>query len=121
MKTTTLQLLPTTTHGTPSGTYDGSSLSFAGPRQKAADYYGGYGDLQTVAFFLAEFVGSITIEATLDELPAADSNWFAVADYSAATPTTENFSRNIVGNYTWIRATVSNFTAGTISKLALSY
>jgi TPR repeat protein len=55
MKTTTLQLLPTTTHGTPSGNYDGSSLDFAGTRQQAANYYGGFGVAQDHAEALRLF------------------------------------------------------------------
>ena len=122
MKTTTLQLLPTTSFGTPSGNYDGSSLDWSGVQQKAADYYGGFGGLQTIAFFLSGFQGLIKIEATLDAVPAADSDWFKVSEFdSASTETTENFSRNITGYFTWIRARVEGFEAGTITKLTLSY
>lgn len=122
MKTTTLQLLPTTTYGTPSGNYDGSSEDWAGDRQQAADYYGGFGDLQTVAFYLLNFQGLIRIQATLDQAPATDEDWFDVESFdSIASPTTSNFSRNITGNFVWIRARVEGFSAGTINKLALSY
>lgn len=122
MKTTTLQLLPTTTQGTPSGNYDGSSLDFSGDDQKAADYYGGFGQLQTVAFFLSSFQGRIRIQATLESAPTADADWFQVSDFdSTTTTTTNNFSRNITGNFTWIRARVEDFQAGTITKLTLSY
>lgn len=122
MKTTTLQLLPTTTHGTPSGNYDGSSLDFNGEDQKAADYYGGFGQLQTVAFFLLGFQGRVRIQATLESAPTADADWFQVSDFdSTSTTTTNNFSRNITGNFTWIRARVEDFQAGTITKLTLSY
>ena len=122
MKTTTLQLLPTTTYGTPSGTYDGSSTDFNGDPQKAADYYGGFGDLQTVAFYLSEFQGRIRIQATLIAEPVADTDWFQVEDYDGRSQAnTENFSRNITGNFVWIRARVEDFEAGTISKVMLSY
>jgi hypothetical protein len=122
MKTTTLQLLPTTTYGTPSGNYDGSSQDFSGDRQQAANYYGGFGGLQTVAFYLNQFQGRIRIEATLDSVPAVDADWFMISDFdSRTTATTNNFSRNITGNFTWIRARVEDFDAGTISKIMLSY
>lgn len=122
MKTTTLQLLPTTTQGTPSGNYDGSSLEFSGDAQKAANYYGGYGGLQTVAFFLNEFQGRIRIQATLETTPSTEEAWFQVLDEDfTSSATSENFSRNITGNFTWMRAHVSDFEAGTISKLMLSY
>jgi hypothetical protein len=122
MKTTTVQLLPTTTHGTPSGNYDGSSLDWSGVQQKAADYYGGFGQLQTVGFFLDGFSGLIKIEATLDSNPTSDLDWFKVSEFdSLSTPTTNNFSRNITGNFTWIRANVEDFTDGTITKITMSY
>ena len=122
MKTTTLQLLPTTTHGTPSGNYDGSSTSFSGDDQQAANYYGGFGGLQTVAFFLNGFQGNIKIEASLDFEPATDDQWFKVDEFVSNTaPITSNFSTNITGNFTWMRATVTHFTAGTITKVMLSY
>ena len=122
MKTTTLQLLPTTTYGTPSGTYDGSSQDFDGDRQQAANYYGGFGGLQTVAIFLNGFQGRIRIQATLDSDPVTDQQWFRVYDFDSTEDTvTTNFSTNITGNFTWIRANVRDFDAGTISKIMMSY
>jgi len=122
MKTTTLQLLPTTTYGTPSGNYDGSSQDWSGDRQQAANYYGGFGDLQTIAFYLLNFQGLIKIEATLESDPTADSDWFNVseADYTDSTESI-NFSTNVTGNFTWIRANVEDFTAGTITRVVMSY
>jgi hypothetical protein len=122
MKTTTLQLLPTTTQGTPSGNYDGSSLNFNGVDQKAANYYGGFGGLQTVAFFLSGFQGRIKIQSTLESQPAVDEDWFDVYSFdSTSSTTTNNFSQNITGNFTWTRARVEEFEAGSIEKLMLSY
>ena len=122
MKTTTLQLLPTTSYGTPSGNYDGSSQDWSGEDQQAANYYGGFGGLQTVAFFLNNFQGKIKIEATLDSAPALDTHWFKVYEFdSTSSATTNNFSTNITGNFTWMRANVEDFSQGTITKLMLSY
>lgn len=122
MKTDTLQLLPTTSYGTPSGNYDGSSLDFSGNQQQAANYYGGFGGLQTIAFYLNQFQGRIEIQATLDSVPLTDASWFRISDFdSTASAVTNNFSRNITGNFTWIRARVIDFEAGTISKIMLSY
>jgi hypothetical protein len=122
MKTTTLQLLPTTSYGTPSGNYDGSSQDFSGDRQQAANYYGGFGTLQTIAFYFNAFQGRVKIEATLDSNPTQDSAWFRVyeVDYTSTQGNT-NFSTNITGNFTWIRASVEEFTAGTITKVMMSY
>jgi hypothetical protein len=122
MKTTTLQLLPTTTYGTPSGNYDGSSVDWSGVDQQAANYYGGFGGLQTVAFFLNAFQGRIRIQATLASTPVTDEEWFQVYDFDSTSEiTTENFSQNITGNFTWIRAKVEDFETGTITKVMLSY
>jgi len=122
MKTTTRQLLPTTSFGTPSGNYDGSSLDWSGDPQQAADYYGGFGALQTVAIFLNSFQGLIKIEASLDATPTSDSQWFKVYEFdSLTTTTTNNFSTNITGNFTWIRANVEGFEGGSIQKVMLSY
>ena len=122
MKTTTLPLLPTTTYGTPSGNYDGSSLDFNGDQQQAANYYGGFGGLQTIAYYLTNFEGKIHIEASLDSDPTEETDWFLVNEYdTASTQVTENFARNITGNFTWIRARVLDFTAGTINYVTMSY
>lgn len=122
MRTTTLQLLPTTTHGTPSGNYDGSSMSFDGDDQRAANYYGGFGGLQTIAFYLGGFKGRIRIQASLDTAPTTDSQWFMISDVDArSSALTSNFSRNITGNFTWIRAFVSDFEDGSIEKVMISY
>jgi len=122
MKTTTLQLLPTTTYGTPSGNYDGSSQDWSGDRQQAANYYGGFGGLQTIAYYLNGFQGRIKIEASLDSDPVSDVAWFKVNEFDSTTSTTtNNFSVNITGNFTWIRANVEDFDAGTITKLYMSY
>ena len=123
MKTTVLQLLPTTTYGTPSGTYDGSSEDFNGEHQQAANYYGGFGGLQTVAFYLNGFQGRIELQATLESDPTADSDWFRVydVDYTDSSAATTNFSTNITGNFVWIRARVEQFSTGTISQITISY
>lgn len=124
MKTTTLQLLPTTSYGTPSGNYDGSSQDFAGVPQKAANYYGGFGSLQTIAFFLENFSGIIRIEASLESSPSTDQDWFRVDELNSiddSSLTTINVSRNITGNFTWIRAKVLDFNNGTIFKVMMSY
>lgn len=122
MKTTTLQLLPTTSYGTPSGNYDGSSEDWSGDPQQAANYYGGFGGLQTIAFYLNGFQGRIKIEATLESSPTTDADWFKVYEFdSTSSATTNNFSTNITGNFVWIRANVEEFSAGTITKLYMSY
>ena len=39
----------------------------------------------------------------------------------AVTPSTINLSDDIIGNYTWFRVRLTNFVAGTITKVTVSY
>jgi hypothetical protein len=40
---------------------------------------------------------------------------------STANTTTNNFSTNVTGNFTWIRANVEQFSAGSITQVVMSY
>jgi hypothetical protein len=114
---TTLTLLTSVTHGTPSGNYDGSSQDWVSDAAKAADYYQGRGGVQTVGFNVTGFAGKITIEATLDS-DAETAGWFDVLDFNDATV---QRSESVVGNFTWIRARVIDFSAGTINLITVNY
>ena len=127
MKTSSLQLLPFTDFGAASGNYDGTSSSFSGTKVKAAAYSSSIGDSQTVGIFTEDFIGTMTIEATLDTT-VADSSWFTVhtfsGDGSSSNDSTLRFfntSQNITGRFTWMRVTITGFTQGTIHKVTLSY
>jgi hypothetical protein len=125
MSINTVTLLPYTEHGVPSGNYDGSSEDFIGDPQKAANYYRGRGGLQTVVFRIQDFIGSITIEATLDADPTS-TDWFTTFEYGSDSTsgdgsTSDVFPTNILGNFTWLRARVSNFITGTIESVTASY
>jgi len=121
MRTANITLIPFTADGTPSGNYDGSSTGFSGDPAKAASYYSNRGDLQTVAFYLNGFIGTILIQGTL-ESDSTTSEWFDLYTLGDGnTAITNNSSTNVAGNFTWIRATVSDFSAGTIDKIVLSY
>ena len=114
---TTLTLLSNVVHGTPSGRYDGSSQDWTSDAVKAADYYQGRGGVQTVGFNVVGFAGKITIEATLDS-DAETAGWFDVLDFELSTA---QRSESVVGNFTWIRARISNFDAGTITFVTVTY
>ena len=125
MAITTVTLLPSTTYGTPSGNYDGSSEDFIGDPQKAANYYRGRGGTQTIRWVYLGVQGRVTIQATLDNDPA-DSRWFEVAatgDGSTddSTTITATYIQAVVGNFTWLRAVVTNFTDGTIEVVQATY
>lgn len=125
MLTDTVVLVPFTEHGVPSGNYDGSSQDFVADPVKAAGYYRGRGGLQTVVFRVTSFTGGITIRATLDTDPAT-ARWFEVYQYGDDSTqsdgsTTDVFSANILGNFTWLQASVHNFTTGTIELVSATY
>jgi len=118
---TTLSILGYTTHGTAAGNYDGSSMDWASDGVRAADYYRGYGGLQSIRYQLTNFVGIIYFEATLDPT-AEDANWFVtltVGDGSSAV--TDLRSQSIVGNFTWMRVKVEGFDSGTINYINITY
>lgn len=119
MARNTAILIPSTTFGSVVGNYDGSSTSFSGEQFRGDGYYGYTDGLHTVAYFVDGFVGVIRIQATLASEPTED-DWFDVegtvyGDGSTviSTPVTYNFT----GNFVWIRATVTDFSAGTINKI----
>ena len=117
----TLTLVPETTYGTASGNYDGSSLLFYGNSQPAANYYGGQGSIQTITYRVTDFVGRITIEATLEDLKDTAS-WFEVGTYGDGSTILNDYHPvNIIGNFTWLRARVENFEQGTIDIVSVSY
>lgn len=118
MKTEDLVLLPLTVYGTPSGNYDGSSdTDFYSDRQKGASYYYS-GKIQTLYFETQGFVGVMDIEATLDADPQTDNDWFQIQGIG---PGTYALSVPVVGNFTWMRIHVREFTAGQITTVTISY
>jgi len=97
--------------------YDSSSIVPTGTAVKGSDYYQRRGGVQTIGFNTTGFVGRIVIEATLDSDPET-AGWFDVLDFTAATA---QRSESVVGNFTWIRARVENFSAGTITSVTVTY
>lgn len=120
--TTTLELLPLTVYGTPSGNYDGSSADFNGDRVIAANYYR-VANEQTLRFDLNDFTGVIKVQATLDEDPGTDDpNWFDVYTTPEDSSAITMFgSVNVRGNFTWIRCKVTGFDGGTINSFNVVY
>lgn len=125
MTVTNLTILNQTVHGQASGNYDGSSLDFDSDAVKAVGYYRGQGSVQTVYLRLQGFVGVIHLDCTLNEDPnSVDStfSWFETAEYGDDTvPITTVHPITLTGNFTWIRARVVDFTAGTIESITISY
>ena len=139
--TTTVTLIPTTTFGTSTGNYDGSSATFNSAEVKGDGYYGFSDGLHTVFWRVTGLVATIKIQGSLAKTPTAtdwvdielreaDGSFSATADglisevttssQAYTTATTESRVYNIRGNFVWIRADISAFTAGTINILQLA-
>ena len=108
-------LLPLTVNGTPSGNYDGSSLDFISDPVRAANYYGGQGSIQTVTIRTEGFTGNVSIQATLNDQPSIQAAWFEVDTFASPSPSSAIDGRTITGNFTFMRAVVTNFESGSIS------
>ena len=114
----TVTLIPSTTFGSAVGNYDGSSLSFTSDKHKGDGYYGYADGVHTVAVFPTNLEATIQMQATLATDPA-ETDWFDVSNAilgndSTAQSTATTFT--FTGNFVWIRAKVTNFEAGTITK-----
>ena len=113
-------LLPLTIYGTPSGNYDGSSLAFDSDPVRAANYYGGQGSIQTATIRTEGFQGNVVIQATLNDQPSIQAAWFDVDSLDSPSPSSAIDGRTVVGSFTFMRARISNFEAGSIS-ITLAY
>ena len=115
-----LYLLDRTVYGEASGNYDGSSQDFYGDPVRAANYYGGQGSIQTVTIRISSFVGNIKIQGTLNDQPSIQAAWFDVDTFDSPSPSSAIDGRTVVGSFTFMRARVTNFEAGSIS-ITLAY
>jgi len=116
-----LVIVGQTVHGVPSGNYDGSSLDFDSDGVKGVGYYRGQGSIQTIWQRVTGFQGRITLQATLDQ-EWQTAKWVDVNDFDCTV--TPGFGTNpvsITGNYTWVRARIADFTAGTIDSITIVY
>ena len=106
---------------------------------KGDGHYSASDGLHTVMVNLAGFIGTIKIQGSLVTTPT-ETDWFDVdlndGEYSVDTTgkVTEVVVNNIVyavaetsikgynttGNFVWLRADISNWTAGTISRIELN-
>lgn len=121
MDVNSLTILGLTQHGVPSGNYDGSSLDFDSDGAKGVGYYRGQGSIQTVYQRISGFQGTIVLQATLDQ-NWQTANWVDVNTFdSNSSPTSGIYPVTLTGNYTWIRARITDFSAGTINSIIVVY
>ncbi len=100
-------------------THDGSTETVTGEKFKGDGFYGRADGLHTVAYYLVGFLGTIRIQGTLATDPN-DSDWFDIVDTQygdSSTILTENTFRNFTGNFVWIRVAITDFAAGTVSRV----
>lgn len=87
----------------------------------AANYYGGQGAIQTILYDLTNFQGNIVVQATLNDLQDS-APWFEIANVIAAdAAVTQVTSNTVIGNFTWIRAEITDFVSGNINVITASY
>ena len=115
---TTQTLVPALVYGVPSGNYAGGNV-YVGNAVPAANYYGGQGAIQTILFDVSAFHGNITIEATLNDLQVS-APWFEIANITAANVSSVT-SNTVVGNFTWLRATITDFASGNVNTVTAAY
>ena len=118
---TNLTLLPLTVYGTPSGNYNGSSTTFVGNSIPAANYYAGQGAIQTLTYTIDGLLAVITIQATLEN-DTPQAAWFDIDSYgNVSVPTTATQATSVIGNFSHLRAVVTDFTAGNITSVTAAY
>jgi hypothetical protein len=118
---TSLTLIPATTYGTPSGNYNGANTTFIGDAVPAANYYAGQGIVQTLTYNTANLLGVVTVQATLQN-NTPQAAWFDIDIYGDANvATTGTQANSIMGNFSYLRAVVRDFTGGTINSVTASY
>lgn len=121
MTISTQSILTDVVYGVPSGNYDGSSQDWSSAGVKAANYYRGQGNVQTLAVRTTGFDGIMYLEATLDA-DAQTATWFTTQIYGDGSSALTNYVVfTITGNFTWMRARVEGFAGGTINSVAITY
>jgi len=114
-------ILALTVNGIPSGNYDGSSTDFDSDGAKGVGYYRGQGSIQTVYQRITGFEGVITLQATLDQ-SWETAQWVDVNTFGdASTIVSGVYPVSLTGNYTWLRAHITDFTAGTIDSITVTF
>ena len=87
--------------------------------QKGAGYHFKDG-LHTFVYEVEEFLGSITLQGTLEQYPG-DDDWIDIHDTEfIADGSTEIFSDNFVGKFMWIRAKYQ-LAVGVIHRVRYNY
>lgn len=121
---------------------DSTAVTVTGDKFKGAGYFGFGHSLHTVEFQVTGFIGGYKIQGTLATNPSEndwmdvplseDSQYFIdttglisritghiTVSYETATTNVKIYNFN--GNFTWVRAVVTDWTAGTINRILLNH
>ena len=127
----TIQILTTSTFS--------NSATLQSDKVKGDAYFGQNDGLHTVMVDLNDFIGTIKIQGSLETTPTA-TDWFdaelsdgeytidttgkvteiIVNNLTYAVAETSIKAYNTTGNFVWLRADVSNWTGGTITRIELN-
>ena len=116
-----------------------NSATLVSEKVKGDAYYGQSDGLHTVVVNLNDFIGTIKVQGSLESTPG-DNDWFdidlsdkeftvdvsglvtkkvqKVLTYGSAETSMRPY--NVIGNFVWLRADVSNWTGGTITSIELN-
>jgi hypothetical protein len=127
----TVSLLTTSVHG-------GGTQTLQGEKAKGDAYFGQSDGLHTVMIDVTDFIGTIKIQGSLEVNPGADffDIELGIDDFTVDTSglvtkistesvvynvaETSKKSYNAVGNFIWLRADISNWTAGTVNSIEMN-
>jgi len=118
----------------------GATSTHTGDKFKGDGYYGRSDGFHTVQANITGFIGKLEIQGTLATDPGAD-DWFpveldsgapavdttgkiisqSITSVSYTTATTNTKTYNFTGNYVYVRAVISNWTAGTVNSIKLNH
>jgi len=100
-----------------------TSADITGGSVKASGYYGYSDGVYTIAIYTTNFTGRIYIQGTLASEPI-ETDWFDISltgsSYLDFISSTNIAGYTVSGNYTYIRAKVTNRTEGTVNKLLVN-
>lgn len=98
------------------------SVEIDGIKAKGDGYFGFSDGLHTIAHYLAAFEGTLEVQGALTKDPV-DDDWITLDSRTgtSGTPLTEDVTYNFTGNFVWIRAKVTKFEQGTITKIQLNH
>lgn len=117
-----------------------SNLTFLSNKIKGDGYYGSSDGFHTIQFKVSNFVGKFEVQASLASDPI-EADWFSVelgttsqtidttgllsfqnVNYvSLLTATSVTKSYNVIGNFVWLRAKISEFSEGSVNSIKINF